>query len=113
MLSINMEGEQTTIKKLHPKLDWHFFHWGRSPEGDWKIIFSVTTALVLCSITLSVFIFIKIDKGEIFLAEKTNENTEERLDLDKLKQAVFHYENKALEFERIQNSKPSYIDPSL
>lgn len=108
-----MKEEQTKNKKIYPKFNWHFLHWGRSPEDDWKIIFSITTILVFCSIALSAFIFMKIDKGEIFLVEKTDENTEKSLDFEKLKQAVSYYENKALEFERIKNSQPTGVDPSL
>lgn len=108
-----MEEKQNTIKPVRRKLNIHFIHWGRNPGRDWRIIFSVATILVFCSIVISIFIFIKINKGDIFLVEKTNEEQGETLNLDKLKETASYYKAKALEFERIQNSKSRYVDPSL
>ncbi len=106
-----MEEQKTT--KKHLKLNWHFFHWGRSPERDWKIIFTFMTLLLFCSIVFSTFIFIKIDKGEIFLVEQPNEEQNLTVNLEKLKDTISYYNSKALEFGKIKNSKPQYVDPSL
>jgi len=108
-----MDNEEQKTKKVRQKRSFDFLHWGRSAEGDWKIIFIVAAIFALCSIALSTFIFIKIDKGEIFLVEKTTEDSAESLNVEKLKETNSYYKNKALEFERIKNSNPAHVDPSL
>ncbi|MEK7177014.1 MAG: hypothetical protein AAB719_01850 [Patescibacteria group bacterium] len=99
-------------KKLNLNLHVELFKFGKSQEGDWKIISLSTAVLAVLIIALSIFTFIKIDKGEIFSA---NESVSENggLDLNLLKETASYYENKKLEFERIKSSNPTGIDPSL
>ncbi|MBI2086747.1 MAG: hypothetical protein HYT69_01070 [Candidatus Zambryskibacteria bacterium] len=85
---------------------------GKNSENDWKIIFSSATTLVVLFVFLSIFVFIKIDKGEIFLVERLSEE-EDTLDIAALKETVSYYENRALEFENIKNTTTPAVDPSL
>ena len=62
---------------------------------------------------LSVFIFIKIDKGEIFVVERASVQKEKALDVSTLKETVTYYQNKALEFEKIKSQVIPATDPSL
>lgn len=99
-------------KKLNLNLHVELFKLGESQESDWKLISLSATVLAVLIIALSVFTFIKIDKGEIFSA---NESVSEigGLDLNLLKETVSYYESKKLEFERIKSSNPVGVDPSL
>lgn len=105
--------EKKNIFNISGKIHLHFLHWGRSPERDWKIIFVFAALFAFCSIATSAFIFVKIDRGEIFLAEKVNEESGETLDFKKLEETALYYKNKELELEKIIRSKPQYVDPSL
>ena len=108
-----MENLQTSFKKLNWKTDGRLFGFGTSPEADWKIIFISTVALALLVIIISAFIFIKIDKGEIFVVEQSDEQGEKTLDISLLKETVSYYEGKAVEFERIKRASTPAVDPSL
>ena len=108
-----MENPLTPMKKLEWKTNGHLFGFGTSVEADWKIIFISTIVLAILAIVLSLYIFIKIDKGEIFVIEKTTEQSETTLDASLLKETVSYYKNKALKFERIKNVIKPTVDPSL
>jgi len=106
-----MEKLQTFFKKLSWKPSGRLLSFGVSPEEDWKIIFISSIILVFVVIILNVYIFIKIDKGEIFGVTKSTEQ-EELLDISLLKETVFYYQNKALKFESFNSGDTSIVDPS-
>jgi|SRR3989338_7295529 len=108
-----MGNLKTSFRKLSLKVDGRFLGFGTSPEADWKIIFISALLLAVLVIVLSVFIFIKIDKGEIFVVEKLVGEKKNTLDLNVLRETVSYYQNKALEFESIKNTKTPSVDPSL
>jgi len=84
-----------------------------NPEFDWKIIFFSTLGFIILAVTLSIFIFIKIDKGEIFLAEPVDSSSSQTLDASRLRDTLEHYGDKADEFNRIINASHSSVDPSI
>lgn len=107
-----MENPITFLSKLNVKITRPSYA-SPSPESDWKIIFISTVVLVICVIILSIFVFIKIDKGEIFLTGGMIEKIEKPLDVSHLKETVNYYEGKRVEFERIKNSRVPSADPSI
>lgn len=108
-----MEKTQTSSKKLNWKVNGRLFSFGTSPDADWKIIFISTMILVILIVVLSVFMFIKIYRGGIFVVERSTEPEEKIFDPSLLRETVLYYQNKALEFERIKQSVTPAIDPSL
>ncbi len=108
-----MDNSQTSFRKLNWKINGRFLGFGTSPEADWKIIFVSAVVLAILIIILSVFMFIKIDKGEIFVVKRLAEEKEKILDITVLRETVSYYQNKALEFERIKKVKAPAVDPSL
>ena len=108
-----MENKQTFFKRFSWKVNGRLFGFGTSPEADWKIIFISTVVLVTMVIVLSIFVFIKIDKGEIFVIERLPDQGEKILNLSLLKETASYYQDKAAEFERIKNSTSPSADPSL
>ena len=108
-----MENFQISFKKWNWGVKSRLFGFGTGPEVDWKIIFISTMVLTILIIVLSTFIFIKINKGEIFVVEKSAERGEKVLDVSLLKKTVFYYQDKALEFERIKSLVTPAVDPSL
>ena len=107
-----MENPQTSLKKFRWKVRGGL-GFGTSPEADWRIILISAMVLAVLVIALSVLIFIKVDKREIFVVEKPEEEREKALDTSLLKETVLYYQTKALEFERIKNSVTATVDPSL
>ena len=108
-----MDNLRTSFARLNLKKNGRFLGYGTSPEADWRIIFASTAILAVLIIGLSAFIFIKIDRGEIFVVKESAEQGDKTLDLSLLKETVSYYQNKALEFERIKRAKTSAADPSL
>jgi len=108
-----MSNLKTSFKKINWKVNGRLFGFGTNPEIDWKIIFISTIVLATLVILLSIFIFIKIEKGEIFVVKKSVGEVETTLDVAILRNTVSYYQDKALEFERIKSTKPSAVDPSL
>jgi len=108
-----MENPLTPMKKFGWKTNGHLFGFGTSAEADWKIIFVSTVVLAILAMVLSLYIYIKIDKGEIFVIEKTAGQGETTLGASLLKETVSYYKNKAIEFKRIKNVVKPAADPSL
>ena len=103
----------TSLKKFKWRVGGHLFGFGTSPQADWKIIFISTLVLTLLALVLSGFIFIKIDKGEIFVIDKPLEQRGKTLDISLLKEIISYYQGKAREFERIKSLVVPATDPSL
>ncbi len=88
------------------------FGFGTSPEADWKIIFSAGLFLAVCMIIFNAYIFIKIDKGDIFTVDAL-EGGERTLDVRKLEEVVNYYEDRESKYEEIKSSGTSVPDPSI
>jgi hypothetical protein len=109
------------MTKLHlamPRLNWksngRLFGFGTSPETDWKIILVSAVVLAFIVITLCAYMFIKINKGEIFLVDQSTDTEAKTLDVEVLRETVSYYQSKALEFEHIRNATTTEaVDPSL
>jgi len=108
-----MENPQSSSKKLYLNANRWLLGFGTSPEADWKIIFFSALILVVVAIALSAFIFIKINKGEIFVVEKPDGQSERTLDLTLLRKTVSYYQGKARVFESVKNKVVPSVDPSL
>ena len=104
------------ILKFFKETNWKIkspkFTFGTGPEADWKIIFISAITLVVLAITLSIYMYIKIDKGEIFTIDKTKEGEKHVLNIDLLKETVSYYQDKYLKFESIDRVNTSIVDPS-
>jgi hypothetical protein len=108
-----MKNLRASLNKLNWRISGRIFGFGTSPAADWKIIFVSTLLLAVSVIALSTFIFIKIDKGEIFVVEKSTEEKGKTLNIPLLKEIVTYYQGKAREFERIKGLVVPAVDPSL
>ena len=93
------------FKNIEWKKGGRLFGFGTSVRADWKIILTSTLILSILIIILSMYMFIKIDKREVFVVEKPVEMGDKNLSLSVLRDTVFYYQNKALEFERIKKEE--------
>lgn len=108
-----MENFKGFLKKPDLKFSGNPFGFGTSPEADWKVIFISSVILAISFVIFSVYIFIKIDKGEIFVSKKTTNQDGQVLDTTLLTETVSYYEAKALEFKEMKMIRISTVDPSL
>ncbi len=108
-----MENLKTFFKKSDLKFSGNLFGFGTSPEADWKVIFILSAILAVSFVGFSVYIFIKIDKGEIFLSENLSQQNDKVLDTNLLKESAAYYKNKAVEFAELKNVGIPAVDPSL
>lgn len=101
-----------SIRNVSLRRGGRFLGFGSSPEADWRIIFNVGVFLSICMVLFCAYIFIKIDKGEIFTTEPPTD-AERTLDIQKLKETVSHYKDRKAVYEELKNNGTSVPDPSL
>lgn len=103
-----------TLKNLDWRAGGRIMRLGESPEMDWKIIFVSAAALAVVTIALNIFMFVRIDKREIFVVDATLTQGSSVIDLDILRSTLSYYQSKAIEFEKIKSGTiPVVVDPSL
>jgi len=108
-----MENLKTFFKKSDLKFSGNLFGFGTSPEADWKVIFISSAILAIAFVSFSVYIFIGVDKGEIFVSEKSVGQEGQIFDSALLAETVSYYEAKALEFTEMKKAGIPSVDPSL
>lgn len=108
-----MNNLRNIFSKLNFRSGAPSLNLGKGPERDWKLIFSSAILLTVFVIGLSFYMFIRIDKGEIFVVERRDDREGRILDVDKLRATVDYYQDKAQEFERLKSQVTQSPDPSL
>ena len=83
------------------------------PTRDWKIILLVFILLNAAIVIFSTYLFLQINKGEIFLVEPTQSSIIDTVDRDLLSETIFLFEEKSRQFEKLKKNKPTLVDPSL
>lgn len=71
------------------------------PYRDWRIIFSVFAAALLCAIALHVYVFLQVNAGTIFQESPTESVTETTLKVDLLNKVMDHYGQKAARMQAL------------
>ena len=108
-----MDNSKSIFNKISLKRHGKFFGFGTGPQSDWKVIFGLSLFLTLVVIGMSVFIFTKIDKGEIFVIEKPEPQEMVTLDIELLRRVALYYQERAAELDQIRIAPPVSVDPSL
>jgi hypothetical protein len=108
-----MDRLTSLIKKSDQRSATKLSGFGMSPAADWKIILVASTLLALLLTAFNVFIFIMIDKGEIFAGETLPEE-QATLDIRELRETVRYYQGKALQLENLKKAtSTTFSDPSI
>ncbi len=101
-------------KGINLKTGGRLFGFGTSPQLDWKIIFISAAVFTIIGIFLNVFIFIKIDKGEIFVADAPTGEGRNTLDIKELNSTLEYYQNKERAFQNyLDATSTAQTDPSI
>lgn len=80
---------------------------------DWVISLSVFFLLILISAGLGMYLFSKINKGEIFAASEEKVVIPQTITKENLWKSLFTYDEKKRVFEERVKTRPRIIDPSL
>lgn len=87
------------------------FEFGRDPRRDWRLLFSVFLFLNALSVTLGAYMYLRIDKGEIFLADKRPASAFGSFSSAELERTAAFYVDKSERFEALKRSALSSADP--
>ena len=85
-----------------------------TPRSDWRTLFIIFTILVIAVGSASFYIFVQIERDEIFLA-KAKEGEQLRVrtfNAQKLKDTLKAFEQKNSDLDMLRAERPSIIDPS-
>ena len=101
------------LKRINLKKRERALGFGISPHADWRTIFIALLLLGLVAVAFGAYMFIRVDKGEVFIVEKKSDDTVRHLDPKELQRVVEYYQGKAEQYESLKTLKPSGItDPS-
>lgn len=84
-----------------------------TPRSDWRTLVIVFVVLVIAVGSASFYIFIQIDRDEIFLAEEGEKARVKAFDAQKLKDTIQDFEQRKTDLETLRAERPNIIDPSI
>lgn len=103
------------LKKLTKLVGGRGVHVGRSithPSRDWKIILVAFTILNIIMAVFSTFLFLQINKGEIFVVDVPIPSSTNSLNREELQNILSFFEEKKRAFVSLKINKPTLVDPS-
>jgi len=86
---------------------------GEKAEHDWHMILSVFTLLVVVSLAVNLYIFVKVHEGKIFTRDIESESAPSLIDKLSLENEIEHFEERKARFEALRANPPAFPDPSL
>ncbi len=84
---------------------------GRDAQSDWKIIIVSFFALTVILVVISVFVYRRVDVGDIFLVDRKEPMTSDTLNRFELEKTVAFFEAKLQRFEKLRDNPLSLQDP--
>jgi hypothetical protein len=80
---------------------------------DWKIIIVSFIILAIIILAGSLYMFIGVSRGDIFLVEQKTEGVVQTINKDELANTVKFFESRKAHFEELKANRPTVGDPSL
>ena len=90
-----------------------FSGFGHDPRQDWRRVFFGFIFLSVLLLALNIYVYQRIDKGDIFLADEVVTAGSGSLSREKLQKTVQFFEDKKEKFNSIRANPPRRPDPSL
>ncbi len=84
-----------------------------TPHSDWRMLVIIFTILVIAVGSASFYIFIQIERDEIFLAKEGEKTGVRTFDTQRLKDTIKTFEQRKMDLEALRAGRPSIIDPSM
>lgn len=86
----------------------------RDPDRDWQRILVATITLIIVTICINAYMFVRVGRGEIFLSDEATSGVEDVLNSSRLRAVVSHYKEKEIVFDTIvSGGTETPVDPSL
>lgn len=86
---------------------------GRDARADWQRLCFAFLFLNLCLVGISIFVYAKINKGELFLVDKKTEVSQKTFDTFKLEKTLSYFDEKQARFEALKERGISTSDPYI
>jgi len=99
--------------RIHIHKNGKLFGFGVSPNDDWKVLSIIFGVLMLAAAIFGVYMFVKIDEGDIFVVEKTVTPPATTLNQALLTGTLQFYKDRAIRFNTIKAVEATVPDPSL
>lgn len=84
-----------------------------TPHSDWRTLVIIFAILVIAVGAASFYIFIQIERDEIFLAEEMEKVDMKTFDTQKLEDTIQAFEQRKEDLEILRAERPRIIDPSI
>lgn len=101
------------FKKISFKKRGEFRTIGEKADHDWKYILLGFFFLTAVSFGVGLYVFVKINKGEIFTINETSENSQKTINQKELNEASTFFKDRQNHFFEIQSNPAVVQDPSL
>ena len=83
-----------------------------TPRSDWRTLFIIFTILVIAVGSVSFYIFVQIERDEIFLAKEGEQLRVRTFNAQKLKDTLKAFEQRKAGLDTLRIERPHIIDPS-
>lgn len=97
----------------HTQVPGEATQFGRDASADWRALCISFLVFILGAITVSVVVYWRVDKEDIFPAAKKEPTSPLSLDRLKLERTVLFYEKKHEQFEALKRRPLSTVDPYI
>ncbi len=103
------------LKKYFGKLKFHHDYKTISSKAhhDWRIMLVTFFFLWIAIVLGSLYMFVQIDRGEIFTSQTTQEENQATVSKKLLEETVEFFEGRKIKLEQLQTQKSIPADPSL
>lgn len=99
------------LNKLSFKNTFSFF--GSGVEADWKFILVSFVVINIIFIIFNIYIFVKINSGEVFMSDQTKNTEIKTINKSGLDKVVNFYDQKKNIFSDIKKDNTIFEDPSM
>ena len=101
------------FSKFHALAQRPGFKLGANPHADWKLLVYFFIVLNFAILAGSIYMFRKINKGEIFRVGLPGDHAIKTIDRKSLQEVLAEFNKKAEKFKELKNIPPGIVDPSL
>ncbi len=89
------------------------FSFGQDPDRDWKVLLASFFVIALVAVGMSIFVYTKVDQGEIFLVDKKEVTQPKVLDRFQLEKTVSFFESRNEDFLSLKRQPLQTLDPFI
>ena len=101
------------FKRLVERQDKDKFKVEMTPHRDWRRLVIIFAIFVIAVGAASFYIFIQIERDEIFVAKEGEKVSARMFNTQKLKDTIKTFEQKSADIEILRTERPRIIDPSV